>query len=104
MDEELFGFGHYFRVLAEEGAAGGDGGAEPGVGLVDFPVKDEGVDDAEGEFDDNPEVVGACVPGKHHLDEGFNDVRSLEIGRNDVVALVGSEEVLAIVDEVANER
>lgn len=103
MDEELFGFGHYFRVLAEERAAGADGGAEPRVGLVDFPVEDEGVDDAEGEFDDDPQVVGTGVPGKSHLDDGLDNGGGLEVGGDYVVALVGSEEVLAVVDEVADE-
>ena len=94
---------HYLGVGAEEGAAGGDGGAEPGVGLVDFPVEDEGVDDAEGEFDNDPEVVGAGVPGKSHLDEGLDDGGCLEVGGDYVVALVGAKEVLAVVDEVADE-
>ncbi len=104
MNIYLPGLLHYFRVLAEEGAAGADGGAEPGVGLVDFPVENEGVDDAEGEFNDDPQVVGTGVPCKGHLDEGLDDGGGLEVGGDYVVALVGSEEVLAVVDEVADER
>lgn len=75
---------------------------EPGVGLVDFPVEDERVNDAEGKFDENPQIEVAGVVGQGHLNDGLEYVHRLEIGCDYVVALVGTEKILAIVDEISD--
>ena len=104
MHEELLGVLHHLGVFLEKLAAEADFAAEPWVGLVDLPVEDERVDDAESELDGHPEVVAPSVPRRGRLDERLDDGGRLVVGGDDVVLLVGAEERLAVVNEIADER
>ena len=103
MYKQLLRVFHHLRILLKQQLALTYFAFEPWVDLVNLPVEDEGVEDAEREFDEYPEVVAAGVVGTCHLDEGLDDGGSLEVGGDDVVLLVGSQEGLFVVGKVADE-
>ena len=54
MDKELFGIPGYFRIFLEKQLSLFHFAFQPRVYLVDFPVQDNGIDNAQQKFQANP--------------------------------------------------
>lgn len=102
MHKELLGVHHYFGILFKEMSTKGDFRSQPRIRLVDLPVEYERVDYPEGKFNRDPKVEVSGVVGEDHLDDGLDDIHRLEIGRDYIVALVGTEKVLPVINKVAD--
>ena len=103
MHKQLLRILHHLRIFLEQHLPQPDLTLQPRIDLINLPIQNKRVDNAKGQFDSHPKVVAARVPGTGHLDEGLDDGSGLEIGGNDVVLLVGTQQGLLVVGKVTDE-
>ena len=104
MDEDLLGLGNDLGILLEKLPALTFVDIEPRILLVDFPIEDDASDDAEQELDAYPDEGIFVGIGQKNLDDQLDKIGRLQVDSHQVVLLVGRQEGLAIVDEIADER
>ena len=93
-----------FRILAAHAFAQTYLGGEPRIGAADFAIDGNGIDDAEQQFDRNPQIEAPDVGHGGYLHKGLDEHHRLEMGGYHVVLLVGLQQDLLVVHVVAYQR
>ena len=104
MHKQLLGVFHHFGILLEQLFPQVDLAPQPGINPIDLPIENKGVNYAENQLNDNPQIVTPRVIGTRHLNQGLDDRCRLEIGRNHIIFLVGTEQRLLVVGEISDQR
>ena len=103
MDKNLFGLGHHLWVFLEQGLTLTLIYMQPRIFLVDLPIEKDAADNAKQKFHSHPNVEILVGIGQKYLQSNLYQVGRLHIHGCQIVLLVGREQYLAVVDEIADE-
>ena len=76
--------------------------AQPRIDFADAKVEDNAANNGEHKTYDNPQIEVFVVICKNDLGDNLNNVDGLEICIDDILLLIGTDQQLAIVEDVAS--